>query len=655
MAERDTIQTCIVIAGAGCGGAAAAIQAARAGASVVLVEPTPWPGGMLTSAGVVAFDGNLGTLTCGFYGELVREIQLYYGGAAKVWKGWVTRTAFEPRVLAEIFNRLIAREPLIRSFFGVNITGALREGNRVAGLTFRDGEGVEHEVRAAVTIDATEFGDLIEMAGIEHRFGREARGETGEPDAPETGDTEIQDATLVAILKDYRATEGRDAPPAPTTPDYNPAAFRGATALDPHPGCEGVHTLHTWETFIDYGKLPNHKYMINWPFHANDFADGTACFPAATRADAFRRAREHTLNFVRYMQTVLGHPELGVADDEYPTPDGLPFIPYIRESRRIVGDRVMREQDVLPGCGNGTRPPLQKDAIAAGDYFLDHHHARAHPGPGQVFTEEYPSNAKFQIPAGVLFPRGIDGFMAAEKSISVTHIVNGCTRLQPVVLLTGQAAGLLAAMAAKAGVEPRRVPVRDLQEHLLVRGVMLHPYDDLRTDDHVFVEAQKLALAGVVPDNEGFRFEGDRPVDWGLATELIAKASGCDWPHADGGRGFLRKWCDGIKVGGREDGADALDLPDVTDATGLSAHVTRAALAAVLCGALGLKPVAEVAIRFIDMPHTHPAARFIEPLYRLGLYEGIWPLRFAPETPVTRAELTLMLDRAFDPFRRLPV
>ena len=62
------------------------------GASVVIVEETPWLGGMLTSAGVVAFDGNLGTLTSGFYREVVKEIELHYGGPAKTCPGWVTST-----------------------------------------------------------------------------------------------------------------------------------------------------------------------------------------------------------------------------------------------------------------------------------------------------------------------------------------------------------------------------------------------------------------------------------------------------------------------------------------------------------------------------------------------------------------------------------
>ncbi|MGC8740146.1 MAG: FAD-dependent oxidoreductase [Candidatus Sumerlaeaceae bacterium] len=646
MSKRNVIRTDVVIAGGGCGGTAAALQAARMGTRVVLVEETPWLGGMITSAGVVAFDGNWGTLTCGIYREIVREIEIYYGGPAKTGTGWVTLTAFEPHVVAEILERLVRREDFIQVFFEAQITGVLREKNRIRGLTFRSKNGEEFEVHAAVTMEATEFGDIIEMAGLEHRLGRESRSETGEPDAPEKPDLEIQDVTYVAIVKDYQKAYGRPAPPVQPSEDYDPALFRSSTALDVDESIEHPHTLHTWETFIDYGKLPRHKYMINWPFHANDYPDSLAFFDRTKRPDAFVRAKRHTLNFIHYMQTVLGHPELGIADDEFPTPDGLPFIPYVRETRRIVGDRVMREQDVLPSFGNGTRPPLQHDSIAVGDYFLDHHHARAHPGHPNYFEEHYPANAKFQVPFGVIFPRGIDGFMAIEKSISVTHIVNGCTRLQPIVLLMGQAAGAAAALAVRNAIEPRQVSVRDLQEYLVVRGVMLYPYEDLHVEDRIFVEAQKLALAGVVFDGEDFQFRGDTALTWEQVAELTAKASG----KAAGGyrqdqrtlyEELLREWVSGVA-----------QLQHVRDGQTKS-PVTRAELAALLCRSASIAPAVEVTIRFLDMPHSHWAAQWIEPLYRRDLYDGIWHVNFLPDKAVPRHELTLMLDRLFEPFRNL--
>lgn len=647
MTTKNLIRTDIVIAGGGCGGTAAALQAARMGARVVLVEETPWLGGMITSAGVVAFDGNWGNLTCGIYREIVREIEIYYGGPAKTGTGWVTLTAFEPHVVAAILERLVKREELIQVFTESRVTSVLREGNRVQGLVFQTKTGEMFEVRAAITMEATEFGDILELADIEHRLGRESRDETDEPDAPEKPDLEIQDVTYVAILKDYEKAYGRRAPAVEPTEDYDPSIFRSSTALDADDSIPHPHTLHTWETFIDYGKLPRHKYMINWPFHANDYPDSLAFFDREKRADAFVRAKRHTLNFIHYIQTTLGHPELGIADDEFPTPDGLPFIPYVRETRRIIGERVMREQDVLPAYGNGVRPPLQPDSIAVGDYFLDHHHARAHPGHPNYFEEHYPANAKFQVPFGVFFPRGIDGFMAIEKSISVTHIVNGCTRLQPIVLLMGQAAGAAAAMAVRAGVEPRTISLRDLQEFLIVRAVMLYPYEDLHVEDRCFVETQKLALAGVVFDNEDFHFRKDAPLSWEQAAELIAKAcgkakSGYRKEQRELYATLLKEWIQDIP-----------QLQAVRDGETAGA-VQRGSLAALLCRAAGLEPVAEVTIRFLDMPHTHWAAPWIEPLYKRDIYEGIWHVNFMPEASVPRRELTLMLDRLFDPFRKLP-
>ena len=638
----------VAICGGGCGGFAAAIQAARMGARVLVVEETPWLGGMLTSAGVVAFDGNQGTLTSGFYREVVREIELHYGGSAKTGPGWVTLTAFEPRVLARIFDHMALREHNIFVMREARATGLLREGDRVTGFTIIDGAGVAREVRAKITIEATEYGDLLELGGVEHRFGRESHAQTGEPDAPEHADLEIQDITYVAILKDYLKAAGHPAPPAPKSANYDPALFSGSTALDHDPADEHDHALHTWETFIDYGKLPNGKVMINWPFHANDFPDAPACFDRDRRAEAYERARAHTLDFVHYMQTTLGHPEWGVADDEYPTPDGLPFMPYVRETRRIVADRIMREQDVLPAEGNGTRPPWQPASIACGDYFLDHHHARAHPGPNQVFTEKYPRIGKFQVPAGVLFPKGLSGMMAAEKSIGVTHIVNGCTRLQPIVLLMGQAAGIIAALAWKTGVEPRDVPIRDVQEALLLRGAMLAPYDDVCVDDRDFLECQKLALAGVTLDDETYLYGGNATLTWDVAAELLVKAVGGDLPPVPERRAAyrtsLRQWTHDLP---------GLDL-DFGDAAAFDRKVTRAQLAPVLCHSLGIDPADEVRIRFLDMEHTHPAARWIEPLYRRDLYDGLWHVNFKPDAAVPRKELALMIDRAFDPFRRLP-
>jgi hypothetical protein len=238
------------------------------------------------------------------------------------------------------------------------------------------------------------------------------------------------------------------------------------------------HGLHSWESFLGYARLPGGGYMLNWPFHANDFPAERRLFEdRSRRAAAFARARRHTLGFVHLIQTALGHPEWGLdagAFDPAGGEDlpGLALVPYVRECRRVVGVRTMREQDVVP-AERGGRLPEVPDAIALGDYFLDHHHASMHRPPGERLVEDFPDNAPFQVPYGCLVPRHHQGLLVAEKSISVTHIVNGCTRLQPVAFQLGQAAGAAAALAVAAGTEPRAVEVPALQDALRAAGARL--------------------------------------------------------------------------------------------------------------------------------------------------------------------------------------
>ena len=88
--------------------------------------------------------------------------------------------------------------------------------------------------------------------------------------------------------------------------------------------------------------------------------------------------------------------------------------------------------------------------------------------------------------------------MVADKAISVSNVANGTTRLQPVVLLTGQAAGALAALAARQGREPRAVPVRDVQRALLEAGALLLPYLDVPPSHPLFARVQRVGATGIL-------------------------------------------------------------------------------------------------------------------------------------------------------------
>jgi hypothetical protein len=270
--------------------------------------------------------------------------------------------------------------------------------------------------------------------------------------------------------------------------------------------------LHDWDSFISYAALPGDKYLLNWPFRANDYPTTRELYDDFEKREwHLEKAKELTRDYVHYIQTKLGHPEWVIDESIYDTPDHFPPMPYVRESRRGIGNHYMREWDVVPDEYT-LRPPLVSDSIAVGDYFLDHHHSHFFLEPEERLIEPLPENAPFQIPMDCLIPAGVNGLLLAEKSISVSHIVNGCTRLQPCVMLIGQAVGALAALAIKKERRPVDIAVEEVQDVLLNAGCQLFPYKDLWNTHPQFAKIQELALAGFYVVKDDYSFQGEEPV-----------------------------------------------------------------------------------------------------------------------------------------------
>jgi hypothetical protein len=179
----------------------------------------------------------------------------------------------------------------------------------------------------------------------------------------------------------------------------------------------------------------------------------------------------------------------------FPTEDGFPFFPYHRESRRIKGVVRFDINDLA-------RPFEQEDAlyrtgIAVGDYPVDHHHA-SYPDHEHLPDLHFYPVPSYSLPLGTLIPENIENFIVAEKSISVTNLVNGTTRLQPVCLLIGQAAGVLAHLAVEYASTPKAVPVRDVQNILLENNAYIMPYSDIIPKDKAFIAVQRIGSAGIL-------------------------------------------------------------------------------------------------------------------------------------------------------------
>ncbi len=461
MVTQLTTDTLVV--GGGTGGTAAAIQCARRGVKTILVSEFPWLGGMLTTAGVAAPDGNeLAAWQTGLWGTYLQALRRKQPGGLD--HGWVSLFTYNPTIGAQIFAEWVESLPNLHWISGQVPLEVLRQGNRVTGVRFAD-----YRIEAQITLDGTELGDILALGEVPYRWGWEWQGEFDEPSAPVNANEltkryPVQAPTWVCILRDY----GDSAPSIPLPPTSS--TFQG-----------------TWdnygsEMFLNYGKLSDSLFMINWPISGNDYGENLdrLITSETLRQDFLKEAYHHSLNFAGFIQQQLGK-RYGLASGIFPHSLGngaFAFHPYYRESRRLKGQITITEQDILPMPGGNVAPlPIDDQgnvtAIAVGNYANDHHY------PGFDFSLQPKSirwggrwtGTPFTIPYGALIPQTVEGLLVCEKNISVSHIANGSTRLQPVVMNLGQAAGMAAALCIELNCQPREVPVRKIQEALLTDSI----------------------------------------------------------------------------------------------------------------------------------------------------------------------------------------
>lgn len=632
---NNELRTDILIAGGGTSGVAAAIQAARQGADVILVEPTPWLGGMLTSAGVSAVDGNH-NLPSGIWGEFRERLRAHYGGANALATGWVSHTLFEPHVGNEIFNEMLDEYPNIQRIHGYFIEDVIVEGNQVVGAVFTHKNGQTLNVQAAISIDATEYGDLMAKSGANYFVGLDPKSLTNEDIAPTYGNTIIQDLTYTAILKDY----GPDADKTiPRPPNYQPSIFRNACKeLSENPDeFEGVDC----ETMLNYARLPNDKFLINWPNNGNDYYLNVIDMNHSEREILLGQAKNRTRQFIYFLQTEGGFKNLGLADDEFDTEDGFPYIPYHRESRRLDGLTMLTMNELMEPYESGTG--LYKTAIGVGDYPLDHHR-KLNPSPSDSLLEEgdrepfefethydaFPPIPSFSVPLGSLIPKEINGLIVAEKSISVSSIANGSSRLQPVVMTIGQAAGIAAAIAVEQNIQPRELSVREVQQHLLKADAWLLPFVDTTPADWFFQPIQRLGVSGVL--------KGDGiPFEWANQTKIYPDSTMT-----------LLEVENALMIA---TGNDQLDLFDQS----LGQPATRSDVVLAVWKLVGApEPEMNVERPVTDLSDD------VSNAFTVAVEAGWtrhWLNHERPglEKPILRKEFAWIVDKALNPFENLPV
>jgi hypothetical protein len=552
----------ILVVGAGLGGTAAALRAARLGRSVCLIEETGWPGGQISTQGVSALDEHQYIEAFGgtaAYYEVREGIRDYY--RQHYWltpaarddplfnpgNAWVSSLAFEPRVGAAVLEAIMAGphdSGVLQVFYHTRAVEAEVYEGRIASVLTRHLEnGALLRFRAAFVLDATDLGDLFPLTATAYAAGEESRAETGEPSAPEVADaTSVQSFTFPVavefcpgethtIAKPDGYEQNRTSQPYSFvyTP-WDPAA-PAYRMFEAAPGTYGPFWTYRRAldaTNFDDLRIPHDVSILNWS--SNDFRGGTVIdrLPGE-QAVLYRQARNLSLGFLYWLQTEAprddggtGYPELRPRPDIMGSADGLSQMPYVREGRRLRAQRTILEQDISAASQPGPRAARYDDTVGIGFYPID-----VHGKDRTASTDTWP----FQIPLGALVPLRTRTLLAAAKNIGTTHLTNGAYRLHPVEWAVGEAAATVADFCLRAGATPQEVAgrpdlIRRLQIHLLDQKVPLYWYDDVPLIHPAFAATQLLAVEGVWEGTDlNLHFAPDDTLTLGDGKRLVASAA----------------------------------------------------------------------------------------------------------------------------------
>ncbi|MBL9113648.1 MAG: FAD-dependent oxidoreductase [Verrucomicrobiaceae bacterium] len=437
LAAAETIQTDLLIVGGTESGWAAAIQAARMGCkSVTIVHDGPWLGGQYTEQGLVCVDESKGTGEVGWgpawhpmkrsfhrfglFKELMDRIEAHNTqkyGSPMPGKPMHGPTTFRPAEAEAIFREML--QPYITSgqvTLKLNHipVSAMKSDGKVTGMTFRSDNGDTLEVKAALTIDASDWGDVVQLSGTEFEVGPDPKSRYGEPSAQEdvsmNPPNEMNPITWTLIVE-----EGKTDTPIPQPPRYDERGFFRSTSFGrkeaaklqwehpvktgnnspwPAKGTESkrqgtilsmrrivegttstdgiTSALICYSNGQDYPleRLPRHVCEALEATERGASMKNLVSMSRDQRQIVFEDCKAHSLGLLHHLQTTvhdrakdktnsLRHYHLSA---EFGTPDQLPMKPYIRESLRLKALYMMREQDSLT---EGKTAANAKEALAS--------------------------------------------------------------------------------------------------------------------------------------------------------------------------------------------------------------------------------------------------------------------------------------------------
>ncbi len=411
----------MVVVGGGVAGICSAVSAARLGMKVALIHDRPIWGGNNSSEVRVHLGGRINLAPYPELGGVVKEISPEKGGNAKPGKNYEDDKKKE----------VIDAESNISQFMNYYAFAVEKKGNTIQSVTAKNIEtGEELVFKAPLFADCTGDGTIGVLAGAEYLMGRESKAEFGESTAPENADKLTMGSSVQWYSKEDSTT-------VTSFPEFNyGVTFNEENSQKVTMGEWTWETGMNFDQIADFERIRDYGLMVifsNWSFLKNDY----------TEKDKYDH-RE--LSWVAY---VAGK----------------------RESRRLVGDLILKEQDI-------TEFVEYPDWTASTSWSIDLHY------PDPKNTEFFP-NAEFKsiavhktihpypIPYRCFYSRNIDNLFMAGRNISVTHIALGTIRVMRTTGMMGEVVGMAASVCKKNGIKPRGVYESHLNElkALMAKGV----------------------------------------------------------------------------------------------------------------------------------------------------------------------------------------
>ena len=400
-----------VVVGGGIAGMCAAISAARLGCKVALINDRPILGGNNGSETRVHLAGRIEAEPYTNLGNLLKEFAPSRGGNAQPADFYE-----DERKMQAVLN-----EPNISLFVNYRGIGVEKRGNSIQAVIAKHIEnGTELRFEAPLFSDCTGDGVIGYLAGADFRMGREGQSEFYESTAPAQPDK----MTMGASVQWYSAKNDK--------PVSFPQFEYGITFTEE--SCE-KETMGewTWETgmfldqIYDFERIRDYGMLVvlsNWSFLKNHLKDNQA---------------------YRYLKL-----------------DWMAYIAGKRESRRLLGDYIVKEEDM-------TKHVVQEDATATATRAIDLHYpdpenTKHFPGREFKAIAEFIQIYGYPIPYRSLYSRNIDNLFMAGRNISVTHIALGSVRVMRTTAMMGEVVGMAASICKMHHIQPRTVYFYHLDE-----------------------------------------------------------------------------------------------------------------------------------------------------------------------------------------------